>query len=339
MFLAKRCGVYYLWYKDDQGRRQKISTRSTTKKNALAFLRTFKPQELVTTPVVPYRKLSELFREFQEHSATIHTKHTQRCYNDCLEHFLQAVGSDRDVTKIGVRDIEQYLDNKRAVASNWTARRHHIVLSSAFEAAKRWGYVTSNPCRQVPRAKMVEVQPLFFSEEELRKLCGIIEDLNFRDLVICAFATGLRLGEIVSMQWSQIDLDKRLIYVQSIGGFTTKSKKCRVIPMNNLVLDLMQHQAGNHVCDYVFHSGGKRYLEDHVSKVFKKYVIKSGVNPRLHFHSLRHSFCSLLVQKGASLYEVQKLAGHSSQIVTQIYSHLQPEQLHNTVNKITLNLN
>jgi site-specific recombinase XerD len=108
--------------------------------------------------------------------------------------------------------------------------------------------------------------------------------------------------------------------------------------MNDLVIDLIQRQAQNHVCDYVFHSGGRRYREDRVSKVFKKCVFKSGVNPRLHFHSLRHSFCSLLVQRGASLYEVQKLTGHSSQIVTQIHSHLQPEQLHSTVNKINLNL-
>lgn len=204
------------------------------------------------------------------------------------------VGRDREVTKIGVRNIEHYLDNKRAKVSNWTARRHHIVLSSVLEAAKRWGYIASNPCRQVPRAKMVEVQPLFFSEAELNKLYTNIEDLDFRDLVICAFAAGLRLGEIISMRWSEIDVSKRLINVQSIEGFTTKSKKCRVIPMNDLMFDLMQRQARDRICDYVFHSGGKGYLEDHVSKVFKKYVIRSGVNPKLHFHSLCHSFCSLL---------------------------------------------
>jgi integrase len=127
--------------------------------------------------------------------------------------FLGEVGREKEIAKIGVREIEHYLDNKRAEASNWTARRHHIVLSSVFEAAKRWEYVTSNPCRLVTRAKIAEVQPLFFSEQELKRLCTTIEDLNFRDLVICAFATGLRLGEIVSTRWSQIDVGKRLINV------------------------------------------------------------------------------------------------------------------------------
>jgi integrase/recombinase XerD len=54
----------------------------------------------------------------------------------------------------------------------------------------------------------------------------------------------------------------------------------------------------------------------------------------LHFHSLRHTFASWLVQDGVSLYEVQKLLGHSSIAVTQVYSPLQPEQLHATVNRI-----
>jgi integrase len=340
MFLSKRSGVYYLWYLDSQGRRQKISTKSTTKSGALAFLWKFKPKELVTTTanaIEPRKKISDLFSEYQTHSATIHTKHTQRCYKDCMDQFLEAVG-DKELLRVSVREIERFLEKKRTEVSNWTARRHHIVLASVFEAARRWGYITSNPCRQVTRAKMIEVHPVFFSEDELRILYNSIEDLDFRDLVLCAFATGMRLGEIVSLRWSQIDINKKIINVENTEGFTTKSKKCRVIPMNDMVLELLQRQAKKRACDYVFHSGGKKYLEDHVSKTFKKYVLKSGVNPKLHFHSLRHGFCSILVQKGVSLYEVQQLAGHSSPAVTQIYSHLQPELMHNTINKITLNL-
>jgi site-specific recombinase XerD len=62
-------------------------------------------------------------------------------------------------------------------------------------------------------------------------------------------------------------------------------------------------------------------------------------NHRLHLHSLRHTFASWLVQDGVSLYEVQKLLGHSSIAVTEIYSHLQPEQLHETVNRLKVSLN
>jgi len=341
MFFSKRGGIYYLWYMDAQGRKRKISTKSATKSGALVFLQSFKPQEMVTTtsaPGAPRKKVSDLFNEFQTHSATIHTRHTQRCYKDCMDQFLEAIG-DKEIAKVGVREIESFLEKKQREVSNWTSRKHHIVLASVFEAAKRWGYINSNPCRQIVRAKMVEVHPVFFSVEELKKVCDSIDDNNIRDLALCAFATGMRLGEICSLRWPQIDLSRKLINVESSEGFITKSKKCRVIPMNDMVLKLLKRQEKKRSCDYVFHLDGRKYLEDHISKTFKKYVIKSGVNPKLHFHSLRHGFCSVLVQRGVSLYEVQKLAGHSSPSVTQIYSHLQPEQLHNTVNKINFNLN
>ena len=79
--------------------------------------------------------------------------------------------------------------------------------------------------------------------------------------------------------------------------------------------------------------------EDFVSKTFKRHVRLSGLNPALHFHSLRHSFASWLVQDGVSIYAVKELLGHSDVKTTQVYSHLQPEQLHSTVNKIQVSLN
>ena len=77
----------------------------------------------------------------------------------------------------------------------------------------------------------------------------------------------------------------------------------------------------------------------HVAKVFKKYAKKAALSEQVHFHSLRHTFASWLVQDGVSLYAVQKRLGHSSISVTQVYSHLQPEQLHETVNRLKINVN
>jgi site-specific recombinase XerD len=71
----------------------------------------------------------------------------------------------------------------------------------------------------------------------------------------------------------------------------------------------------------------------------KKAVRAAGLDDRLHFHSARHAFASWLVRAGVSLYEVQKLLGHSSPTVTEVYSHLQPEHLHGRVNKITVSMN
>lgn len=79
--------------------------------------------------------------------------------------------------------------------------------------------------------------------------------------------------------------------------------------------------------------------EDFVSKTFKRYVRLSGLNPALHFHSLRHSFATWLVQDGVSIYAIKELFGHADVKTTQVYSDLQPEQLHSTVNRISIVLN
>jgi site-specific recombinase XerD len=87
-------------------------------------------------------------------------------------------------------------------------------------------------------------------------------------------------------------------------------------------------------CNHVFYDryGGK--LRDlTVSHSFKKYVRKAGLDDRLHFHSLRHSFASALVTAGVSLYAVQKLLGHSTSKMMEIYSHLMLQQLHSEVNR------
>jgi integrase/recombinase XerD len=72
---------------------------------------------------------------------------------------------------------------------------------------------------------------------------------------------------------------------------------------------------------------GIRLNGDEVSKQFKSCIIAAKLNAKIHFHSLRHSFASALVQRGASLYVVKELLGHEDIQTTQIYSHLQTENL------------
>ena len=80
--------------------------------------------------------------------------------------------------------------------------------------------------------------------------------------------------------------------------------------------------------DYVFQKfKGVKLNQACVSKDFKKAVKKSNLNERVHFHTLRHSFASNLVQKGASIYVVKELMGHDNISTTQIYSHLRKENL------------
>jgi len=106
--------------------------------------------------------------------------------------------------------------------------------------------------------------------------------------------------------------------------------------MNEVVYELLSRRAilRDH-CKYVFHRSGKRLTQSYVGHRFKRYVRRAGLSEKVRFHSLRHSFASWLVQKGASLYQVQQLLGHSDYRTTAIYAHMDVESLTSAVDKLS----
>ena len=184
-----------------------------------------------------------------------------------------------------------------------------------------------------------KLQPAYLSKADFRRLLGAVKEKDIRELFISAVSTGIRLSELTALQWPDVDQVQKVIHVRNTDTFTTKSKKNRVVPMSDQLCQMMTQRKEEAASELVFHRNGRRFAKDYLSKKFKRSVRLAGLNEKLHFHSLRHTFASWLVQHGASLYEVQKLLGHSSVAMTQVYSHLQPEQLHDTVNKITVTLN
>ena len=137
------------------------------------------------------------------------------------------------------------------------------------------------------------------------------------------------MGEIVNLKWCDVNLSTNLISIKNDKSFYTKSKKDRIVPINKkirVMLEIKMNEQKN--SKFVFSkSNGIKFNNDYVSKNFKDAVRISSVNEKVHFHTLRHSFASRLVQKGASIYIVKELLGHSDVTTTQIYSHLQPNNL------------
>lgn len=340
MFLSKRPsnGIYYIFSFDELGKRQRISTRCKLKTDALKFLRDFKEAEHERKRNLDRVSLSQFKQTYLEHSKGIHTPNTTENCEAALNMFEAFVG-DLPLHKIGVKEIEAFLAERKTKRSAWNARNYYTTLSAAFEAAKRWGNILVNPFRTVGKPKVPELLPLFLTRTDLAALMKRIEDRDFKELVVTAVSTGMRLGELQHLEWSAINFATKTISVENTEHFTTKSRRCRKVPMTEglyATLLARKEKATNETV-LVFHRSGSMLTRDQVSKSFKRFVVKAKLDERLHFHSLRHTFASWLAQDGVSLYAIQKLLGHSSSSVTQIYSHLQPEQLHATVNKISLN--
>jgi integrase len=211
------------------------------------------------------------------------------------------------------------------------------ALRPCLNTAFRWKLIPSSPFAGQKLVSVPDQAPVFLSRNDFQRLLAMVAEEWLREIVVFALFTGLRRGELLNLRWNEVDLQRRVIYFQSNPTFPTKQGRKRVIPLNNTAFYLLQSKHGKDTLGYVFTLNGKQVVDGRHTHAFKKAVRAAKLeNGRLHFHSLRHTFASWLVQDGASLYEVQKLLGHSSSSVTEIYSHLQPEQMHSTVNRIDL---
>ena len=124
--------------------------------------------------------------------------------------------------------------------------------------------------------------------------------------------------------------------VQNSAEFTTKSKRNRRVPISEYLAVILENRKPFSRCAYVFHRNDKPFTADNVTKRFKKYVRKAKLDDGLHFHSLRHSTASLLVQANVPIYTVKEILGHSQIATTLIYSHLSESHLQESVNNIPM---
>ncbi len=157
-----------------------------------------------------------------------------------------------------------------------------------------------------------------------------------KKIVVFAANTGVRISELINLVWSDIDFHNMTARISNKDDFETKSKRDRTIPLNETAYDVLSglERKG----DYIFSRlDGIKRDKHFICRSFKKCLRKDGLGEGYKsFHSLRHTFASQLVQKGISLYMVQKLMGHSNIKTTEIYAYLAPETFHNVVGVLQL---
>jgi len=240
------------------------------------------------------------------------------------------------LNSIRVRDVELFILWLKEKAPKGY-RVYFRNLKAAFNKALIWEYIIQNPFTKVRLPKQQKEYPAYISKSELNKIISHTNNDIHKELFFFAFHTGCRLGEIVHLKWKSISYKKKEIIIGD-GNFTTKSRSQRKIPFQGeLFQRLTKWSKGwQKIIDdpegYVFaNKNGYHFNSDYVSKSFKKACRSAGMDERIHFHSLRHSFASALVQNEASLYAVKDILGHRSIVTTEIYSHMNTKTLHRAV--------
>jgi len=272
--------------------------------------------------------------------------HTVRGYGSDLERFLDFASTYLERERSSLEPTELDSICIRAFIAHLSqrglSRRAQGRALSAVRAFFRWAareeLVRVNPALGVATPKAAATLPRHLRPREIELLLEAPEGdspLRLRDRAILEllYASGLRVGELVSLDWRDLDLAGRVLRVLGKGG------KERMVPFGKPAraalsnwLDVWQQvrgkcpNPGNEEPIFLNRSGA-RLSDRSVRRRIDTYVQKAALTGRIHPHTLRHSFATHLLEQGADLRTIQELLGHSSLGTTQKYTHLELDRL------------
>ncbi|HEX6200650.1 MAG TPA: tyrosine recombinase [Thermoanaerobaculia bacterium] len=304
--------------------------------------------------------LQALVAQYLEHLADERglSAHTVRGYGADLERFVAFLARDflgrpagelapGDVDRLAVRSFVAAL--ARSGLARTSQGRALSAVKGLFRYAVREGVLAASPARGVRTPKAPRTLPRHLRPGEIESLIEAAGDpaaaggpaseallLRDRAILELLYATGLRVGELVSLDWPDLDLSARVLRTLGKGG------KERMVPFGREAEaalrawlarwnEVREESAAAAPADepvFLNHRGG-RLTDRSVRRLVDRAVAAAALAQGVHPHTLRHTFATHLLEAGADLRAIQELLGHSSLSTTQRYTHLDIDRLLN----------
>jgi len=325
--IYRRGRVWWIDYYNQNRERVQESSHSSNRRDAES-LQALKKSEVLRG--VYKRPVKITFGGFGERYMD-HAKANKRSWlrdQQMLEHLKEFFGSERQLTEITAGDIEGYKVYRRAFVSGSTVNRELALLKRMFNLAIAWDlFLDLNPFRKVKFFREINISLRVVSPEEEEKLLRNAAPY-IQDLIRFALNTGLRIGEIFGLLWSYVDWEKSILNV-----FASKTQKTRVVPLNADARKVLEYWALGKRNEFVFYNPetGKPFVD--LKAGFGLACRKAGISG-VTWHTLRHTFASRLVNRGADIVTVQELLGHSTVTVTMRYTHTNLDSKRAAVGKL-----
>ena len=269
-------------------------------------------------------------RYMKEHSA-VKKRSTMRD-RASLKHLLPFFGA-LTLQEVRPGQISRYKANRLAAgASPGTLNRELALMKHAFTLSiKEWGWTKDNPVKMVSMEKEAPHKDRWLTDNEEKRLLRACPGW-LREIAIFSVDTGCRRGEILSLSWKHVDLQRGVAIV-----FGKKTSEWRGVPLTRRLRDIMTaKQASQKVLslrdNLVFCNQEGLALNIHELRwAFEIALGEAGIS-NFRFHDLRHSFATRLAQNGVDLFTIQKLLGHKSYATTERYAHHYTESLRRGIN-------
>jgi len=283
-------------------------------------------------------KFSSLCEEWMEQS----TRKNKRNDASVLKNLNQFSGAKK-VVDISRADVKRYIANSlNAGMEHNTVRQWLQVMRAVFNYGIEMSYLKENPVvsKDFPKEKKGQKIPL--DMEEIKLLFTVAEKdyPHMLPVMTTAFMTGMRRGEIETLQWEDVDLESRAIKVKAENN---KSGRDKEIPVNDIlfpVLVELKEKANGNSCVFTYDNPRfGRETQIPIALHFAEIVERAGLKGRAHFHLMRHTAASMLIRAGADLVSVQYILGHANLSTTQKYAHPYGDGKRIAVKKLEKSLN
>ena len=218
-----------------------------------------------------------------------------------------------------VYSFSQYL---KKVCTGEGASSYYARFKKIIKQAIREKLILDNPCIDVKIKKDYSIRKDILSIDDIQKLYTTeISNINIKNAFLFSCFTGLRWADIVTLKWSNIDLENKIL-----KKYQTKTDTLIDIPISENALNFLPENDNTLVYQLTSHTGALKTL--------KNWVKKAGINKHITWHCARHSFITNLAIFDVQAFTIQKLAGHASITETQRYITIADEMKRKAVNKM-----
>ncbi|QOH72567.1 tyrosine-type recombinase/integrase [Pseudomonas putida] len=326
-YAATGNSTYYVRESTRKRRRVKLGTskdltlKQARRKAAQVLSAEYSP------PVLTLGQVFEAYAKSGEHSG-------KRSINRERQRFERAVApllGKKSIKAIDVIDVQAVMSALNTSLSDATRNRYLAMLRSIFRFSIAEGFSDKDPSRSVKLRREIPVKLYDVTDEFIGRLRCAVTWLNSFDsnvacLVELLLLTGMRVGEALTLQWSDVSFETRQITLRF-----SKSGKVRHVPMSDDCMELLAQRERMKKdlppSDWLFPSSRSSSHITRPVRPWKQACLAAGLPLSLRFHDLRHIFASVCVKAGIPLYTVQGLLGHSTIRMTERYSSLASEDL------------
>ncbi len=306
-----------------------------------------KDNNYVTDETVTLAQLIE--RYFRDVAPITLQERTALIYKYSLDKNVIPELGNIKVTKLRAHHLQAFYSKKLAEGlARRTVLHFHNRIFTILQLGKKWGLISNNVAEDVvpPRAKPEDDEIEVLTVEQAHTFLKGVRNDRLYPLYVCALTMGLRLGEVLGLQWSDVDfVNRRMqicrsLYFMPKKGLLLKTPKTKTsvrnIPIPDLAYDaLIEHRRNTMGTNFVFTTeNGTPFSPRNILKYFQRELKRLNL-PVIPFHNLRHSCASFHLAAGTSPKFVQELLGHSTVAFTlHKYSHLLPGVADEAIRKL-----